>query len=92
MAADREFQHESIQDRDTIIKYLNTFSEGFRKGEIEFRAGSDEILIRPDGLIQMEVKAKSAGRKSKLTLKFSWKEMPAGGGKAKLHIVPTDKK
>jgi len=49
MASDKEFQHESVQDRDTIIKYLTTFSEGFQKGEIEFRAGTDEIVIKPEG-------------------------------------------
>ena len=92
MTSDKEFQHESIQDRDTIIKYLNTFSEGFQKGEIEFRAGMDEITIKPEGLIQMEVKAKSTGRKSKLTMKFSWKETPAGHGKGKLHISPAGHK
>jgi len=40
----------------------------------------------------MEVKAKSTGRKSKLTIKFSWKEAPTGGGKTKLHISPADQK
>ena len=92
MASDKEFQHESIQDRDTIIQYLNTFSQGFQKGEIEFRAGTDEIVIKPEGLIQMEVKAKNTGRKSKLTMKFSWKETPANQGKAKLYISPADQK
>jgi len=91
MASDKEFQHESIQDRDTIIKYLTTFAEGFQKGEIEFRAGTDEIVIKPEGLIQMEVKVKSTGRKSKLTIKFSWKEAPTGG-KTKLHISSADQK
>jgi amphi-Trp domain-containing protein len=90
MASDKEFQHESIQDRDTIIKYLTTFAEGFQKGEVEFRAGADEIIIKPEGLIQMEVKAKRTGRKSKMTIKFSWKETPSGQGKTKLQISPTD--
>ncbi len=92
MGSDKEFRHESIQDRDSIIRYLTTFSEGFQKGEIEFRAGTDEIVIRPAGLIQMEVKAKSTERKSKLNIKFSWKETPEGRGKTKLRIAPAHQK
>jgi amphi-Trp domain-containing protein len=90
MASDKEFHHESIQDKDTIIRYLNTFGDGFQKGEIEFRAGADEIVIKPEGLIQMEIKAKRTGRKSKMTIKFSWKETPSGHGKTKLQISPAD--
>ncbi len=92
MASEKEFRHESIQDTESIIKYLTTFSEGFQKGEIEFRSGTDEIIIRPTGLIQMEIKAKNRDRKSKLSIKFSWKEAPVVHGNSKLQISPADLK
>lgn len=92
MASDREFRHESIQDTDSVMKYLITFSEGFQKGEIEFRSGTDEIVVRPTGLIQMEIKAKTRDRKSKLSIKFSWKEAPVIHDNSKLQISPADLK
>jgi len=32
--SDEEFKHESLQDRETIVKYLTALGEGFKDGKI----------------------------------------------------------
>ena len=76
METHKDFEHESIEDRESIIKYLQTLSDGFRKGQIEFRSGQESIILEPSGLIQIEIKVKNNNRKSKMTIKFFWKDQP----------------
>lgn len=76
MESHKDFHHESMEDRESIIKYLQTLSDGFRQGRIEFRSGQDNIVLEPAGLIQVEIKVKNQNRKSKLSAKFVWKEQP----------------
>ena len=76
MENNKDFQHESIEDRESIIKYLETLSDGFCKGKIEFRSGQDNIVLEPSGLIQIEIKVKNHSKKSKLSVKFVWKDQP----------------
>jgi amphi-Trp domain-containing protein len=73
MDAQKDFQHESIEDRESIIKYLGTLSDGFRKGRVEFRSGQSSMILEPTGLIQIEIKVKHHSRKSKLSVKFVWR-------------------
>jgi amphi-Trp domain-containing protein len=75
METQKDFQHESIEDRESIIKYLKTLSDGFRKGQVEFRSGRNNIVLEPTGLIQIEIKVKNHNRKSKLSIKFVWKDL-----------------
>lgn len=70
---EKNFQHESIEDRDSIIRYLETLCDGFRKGAIEFSSGRDMIVLQPSNLVQVEIKVKNQQQKSKLSLKISWK-------------------
>ena len=70
---EKNFQHESIEDRDSIIQYLETLCDGFRKGSIEFSSGRETIVLKPSNLVHVEIKVKNEQQKSKLSLKVSWK-------------------
>lgn len=76
METHKDFHHESIEDRESVIKYLQILADGFRQGHVEFRAGSEDIILEPSGLIQIEIKVKNNSRKSKLSIKFMWKDQP----------------
>lgn len=74
MAAVNEFKHETLQDTRAIIEYLKILTEGFESGELTFRSDREQIIMKPEGMIQLEVKAKKKDRKAKLSLKLHWKE------------------
>lgn len=74
MSERRHFRYESVQDLETIIDYLQTVADGFKKGSLVFNHESDEVAFHPQGLVGFTVDAKLTGPRRKLTLKFGWKE------------------
>ena len=74
MSHDEQFEHESLQDADSIAQYLGALIEGFRNGRISLSSDSDELVLTPDPLMQFSVKARKKGNKNKLSLKIQWKE------------------
>ncbi len=74
MSHDEQFEHESLQDADSIAHYLGALIDGFRNGRISLASDGDELVLTPDHLLQFSVKARKKGYKNKLSLKIQWKE------------------
>ena len=68
------FKHESVVDPDSIIKYFQSLIEGFQKGALLFCSDGRRLVIKPQGLISLEIEAKNKGGQNKMTLKFRWTE------------------
>lgn len=87
MASINEFKHETLQDTKSIIEYLKILTEGFENGELVFRNDREQILLNPEGMIQMEVKARKKEKKGKLSIKFYWKEQPVSDSDEDVFII-----
>ena len=74
MSQDEKFEFESVQDSQTIRKYLQALQDGFDQGRIVLSADGSEIVLNPEGFMKFEVTAKRKGSENKLTLKVSWKD------------------
>jgi len=74
MSEDERFEHESILDRQSIQRFLNTLVDGIEKGRIILSAEKDQALLRPAELMRFSIKTKKKSGKSKLSLKLSWKD------------------
>ncbi len=72
--SDERFKHESLQDTESILEYLDALRSGFESGQIVFSTKSNEVILEPKGLIQFDLEAKRKGDRRKLILKFNWKE------------------
>ncbi|MBD3403903.1 amphi-Trp domain-containing protein [candidate division GN15 bacterium] len=86
-----EFKHESLQDCDTIVKYLNAIGEGFQSGHLTLANGDGrEMEVRPSGLLKLDLKARRKDGRIKLSLKVTWKEqeMPDDIDSTPLTIEP----
>jgi amphi-Trp domain-containing protein len=70
-----EFRHESLQDPESIIKYISALKEGFESGELTFDAHDRRIVFSPTGLIKLDVHARRKSNKNKLTVRMVWKEI-----------------
>lgn len=77
-ASDDEFKHESIQDTELIIKYLNALTEGFQNGKLIFGTKQKKFILEPNGLLRLGISAKRKGQKVKISLKASWTEGKGG--------------
>jgi amphi-Trp domain-containing protein len=74
MAQDEQFEHESLQDTESIGRYLSALIDGFQSGRISLSSDGSEMVLTPDHLLQFSVKARKKGAKNKLSIKIQWKE------------------
>jgi amphi-Trp domain-containing protein len=73
MSRKKEFEHESFQDAESICAYLETIIAGVRSGELKVADGSEELCLRPHGLMRFEVRATERPDRTRLSLRMSWK-------------------
>lgn len=70
----KHFNYESIEDEESILKYLDSLKEGFQKKKLIFSKNNSEIELIPGHLVKFEIKAKETDTEVKLNLKFKWKK------------------
>ncbi len=68
------FKHRSMQDPESIARYLTALKDGFEEGALVFSTNGKRLVVKPQGLIDLEVEAKRKGEGIKLSLKFRWNE------------------
>ena len=73
MSTDR-FKHESLEDSETIVKYLKALLDGFESGTLSFVSDNQKLVVRPRGLINLDVEARRKSDEIKLQLKMRWTE------------------
>lgn len=71
---DGSFRHESIQNRKSIRALLEAVTKGIGKGELTLSDGDDEIVMEPDGLITLRVRAERSGPSNRIDLRLTWTE------------------
>jgi amphi-Trp domain-containing protein len=87
---EREFQHESLQDRESILAYLKALAEGFSTGTITFTDKDGEISLSPAGLVTLHVKANRKRGRVQLSFKLSWQDARASEGRLANLTIRTD--
>lgn len=70
------FKYDSVQDRETLVAYLEHLTQAFAKGDMEIVQDDRVLRLRPGGLIDFTLEAKAGGEERKLALKFRWRESP----------------
>lgn len=72
--ADRKkvFEHDSLQDRNTIVRYLNAITDGLKNGKLTLKGREAEIELEPRGLIRLELRASERSDRSRLELRLTW--------------------
>ena len=84
MEKERAFEHESLQDRESILAYLRALIDGFESGVLTLSDNDREISLEPKGLVNFAVKAQQKRNRVNLNLKISW----AGDGTNEESTVP----
>jgi amphi-Trp domain-containing protein len=69
-----KFEHESLEDQESIIKYLETIIDGFKKGSLTFGNNKKSVELSPQGLLKLKINVSSNSKKVKLGLNMEWKE------------------
>lgn len=88
MVKKKEFDHESLQDRDSLAQYLQIVTQGFLDGRLAVSSRGEDIALEPRGLIRFELRASQRPDRGRLTLRFTWKptkdEVASSGDDLKL--------
>lgn len=74
MKTETLFNHESLQDRKTIVKYLKAINDGISRGALSFADDSNEITLTPNGVIRLKVNVLCQDNTRELQIRFNWKE------------------
>ncbi|EMG38464.1 hypothetical protein PCS_00762 [Desulfocurvibacter africanus PCS] len=73
------FRYDALQDREAIVAYLESLTEGIRQGHIEISHKGETLVLSPQGLIDFIFEAKVSEDERKLAIKLRWKECPQEG-------------
>lgn len=70
---DREFAHESFQDRESVVQYLAALGDGFQHGKLLLSTGGEEFMLDTPPLVQLDVRAKQKNHRGEIVIRVSWK-------------------
>lgn len=66
------FRHESLQDAETIQEFLKSLSKGIAKGKLLFSDEDGEILMEPEGLLNLKVTASQDELRHRVNVRITW--------------------
>lgn len=66
------FLHESIQDARTIEHLLESVSRGLGKGKLVLSDEDDEIVLKPQGLLNLKVSACQEEGSNRVNIRITW--------------------
>ncbi|MEW8508271.1 MAG: amphi-Trp domain-containing protein [Candidatus Thiodiazotropha sp.] len=68
----KNFRHESLQDRDSIQALLKAISQGIAKGRLTLSDEDGEMVMQPNGLLQLKVAATQDDERHRINLRITW--------------------
>ncbi len=83
----RRFRHESLQDADSIQGLLKALTRGVARGKLTFSDEDGEIVMQPEGLLDLKVTAVKEGDHNRVTVRITWQDAePKRKGKKSLQL------
>jgi amphi-Trp domain-containing protein len=68
----KAFRHESLQDAGSIHGILKSILKGIEQGKVTFRDEDDEIVMEPEGLLRLRLKASQDENRRSINIRVSW--------------------
>lgn len=72
MREKNSFRHESLQDGETIAELLKSITKGLGKGRLSFSDEEGEIVLEPEGLLNLKVTAEQEEARHRLSIRITW--------------------
>ena len=66
------FRHESLQDGKTIQELLKSITQGIGKGKLTFSDEGGELLMEPEGLLNLKVTASEDEARHRINIRITW--------------------
>lgn len=66
------FKHESLQDKASVVSYLNLIAQGIEKGQIHLANEDEDVTLNTLGLSRLKIKAKQAKSHQEIRITLAW--------------------
>ncbi len=66
------FRHDSLQDAETIAELLKSITKGIKRGKMTFSDEDGEIVLEPEGLLNLKVTAEQEETRQRLNIRITW--------------------
>ncbi|HEY9017846.1 amphi-Trp domain-containing protein [Thiomicrospira sp.] len=66
------FKHESLQDKVSVLAYLNLIAQGIEKGQIHLANEDEDVTLNTNGLSRLKIKAKQAKSHQEIRITLAW--------------------
>lgn len=66
------FRHESLQDTKTIQEILKSITKGIAKGKLAFSDEDGELVMEPEGMLNLKVTASQDELRHRLNIRITW--------------------
>ncbi|BDV00872.1 hypothetical protein TDMWS_09570 [Thermodesulfomicrobium sp. WS] len=86
MPAEEKIEFESLEDCETIRRYLHALEQGFSKGTISLTSEGKSLILEPNGFLSFHLTAKRKSGETKINIKLSWKDRDESIKKSSIHI------
>ncbi len=83
----REFRHTSLENRETVVHYLQALAEGLKKGSLRVAVDEQELVLEPRGLLRLDLRVSRKHDKQQVKLEVSW-NLDEGAPSGALRIEP----
>ncbi len=81
MSEKQDFQHESLEDRESIARYFAALQECLSKGQLRADNGTESMELQLEGMIRLQLQITQSEHSAKLNLNLHWntQESPVSG-------------
>lgn len=73
MKSNTKFSHDSLLDRQSTQELLITLANAINKGELAFQESEGELVLYPQQLLQVSLRASDEGDKQEVEVKIKWR-------------------
>ncbi len=73
MKSKTKFSHDSLLDRKSVQELLVTLANAVKKGHLEFRENEGDLILTPENLLQVSVRASDEGDKQEVEVRLKWR-------------------
>lgn len=72
MRRKESFKHESLHDVKSIQEIMKAVTKGIAKGRLTFSDEDGEILMEPEGLLNLKVTASQEETQNRVNIRITW--------------------
>ena len=80
------FRHESLQHTRTIAELLKAITKGIGKGKLTLSDEEGEIVLHPEGLLNLKVTAEQEEMRHRVNIRITWHPQEETKGKKPLSV------